>query len=148
MHTTSCCELKIMVAKKFDVEIKLQKVIISLHIDKNLYCSSHNHAFDYSDSIKPNIIVRSTEGQKVAKSYMPTAVNQNLQGVKWLDNRDALKDAEGTYLDSKAIYNAGWDFQKVNPDIRMKGAKEEWEIQLTKIYKTKVERFCLPKSKQ
>lgn len=61
-------------------------------------------------------------------------MNRNLQGVKWAGNRDALKDAGGTYLDLGAVHNAGGDFKKSNPDIRMKGAKEEWEMQLEYFY--------------
>ncbi len=34
----------------------------------------------------------------------------------------------------KAVNNAGGDFEKPNPDIRMRGAKEEWEIQLEDCY--------------
>ena len=34
----------------------------------------------------------------------------------------------------KAVYNAGGDFKNANSDIRMKGAKEEWEIQLEDCY--------------
>ncbi|MCJ1344194.1 hypothetical protein MMC31_002397, partial [Peltigera leucophlebia] len=134
MRTTPSCEMKMVMAKEFDAEIKLQKVTISLHTDKKSPCSSHNHTFDYSDSIKLNSAVRSAAGQEVAKGYTPAAVNRNLQGVKWAGNRDALKDAGGTYLDLKAVHNAGGDFRKANPDIRMKGAKEEWEIQLNDCY--------------
>lgn len=47
-------EMKIVIAKKFDEKIKLQKVIISLHKNKKLLYFSHNYIFDYSDSIKLN----------------------------------------------------------------------------------------------
>ena len=113
-----------VMAKEFNVEIKLQKVTILLHIDKKSPCSSHNLIFNFSDSIKLNSAVRSAAGQEVAKSYTPAAVNRNLQGVKWASKRDALKDVGGTYLDLKAIYNACGDFGKVNPNIRIKRAKE------------------------
>ena len=62
MRTTPNCEMKMIMAKKFDTEIKLQKVIILLHIDKKSPCSSHNHTFDYSDSIKLNSAVWLTAG--------------------------------------------------------------------------------------
>lgn len=130
MKITPCCEMKMVMAKEFDTKIELQKVTISLHTDRKSPCSSHNHTFDYSDSIKLNSAVWLTAGQEVAKGYTPAVVNRNLQGVKWAGNRDALKEAGGTYLDLKAVHNAGGDFKKTNPDIRMKGSKEEWEIQL------------------
>lgn len=137
---TPSCEMKMVMAKEFDVEIKLQKVTISLHIDKKSSCSLHNHTFDYSNSIKLNSAIWLAAGQEVAKSYTSAAVNRNLnlQRVKWAGNCDALKDAGGTYLDLKEVHNAGGDFKKANPNIRMKGAKEEWKIQL----------FCLPRLKQ
>ncbi len=103
--------------KEFDTEIKLQKVIISLHIDKKSPYSSHNHIFDYRNSIKLNSAIRSVASQEVAKDYIPTVVNRNFQGVKWAGNCDALKDAGETYLDLKAVHNAGGDFKKSNPNI-------------------------------
>lgn len=134
MRTTPSYEMKMVMAKEFDAEIKLQKVTISLHTDEKSPCSSHNHTFDYSDSIKLKSAVWLAVGQELAKDYTLAAVNRNLQRVKWAGNRDILKDVGGTYLDLKAVHNAGGNFRKANPDIQMKGAKEEWEIQLNDCY--------------
>ena len=114
IRTTPSCEMKMVMVKEFDAEIKLQKVTIS---DKKSPCSSHNHTFDYSDCIKLNSAIRSAAGQEVAKGYTSAVVNRNLLGVKWVGNRDALKDLGGTYLDLKAVHNAGGDFKKANLDI-------------------------------
>ena len=117
IHTTPSCEMKMVMVKEFDTEIKLQKVTISLHIDKKSPYSSHNHTFDYSNSIKLNSAIRSVVSQEVAKGYTPAVVNRNFQGVKWAGNCDALKDEGGTYLDLKAVHNVGGDFKKPNPNI-------------------------------
>lgn len=70
----------------------------------------------------------------MAKSYTPATVNRNLQGVKWVGNYNALKDVGDTYLNLKLLHNAGENFKKTNPDIRMKGAKKKWETQLSDCY--------------
>ena len=57
MRTTPNCEIKIVMAKEFDIEVKLQKIIIFLHINKKSPCFSQNHRFDYSDFIKLNSAV-------------------------------------------------------------------------------------------
>lgn len=58
-----------MIAKKFDTEIKLQKITISLYKDKKLLYSLKNHIFDYSDFIKLINACQSTKGQKATKSH-------------------------------------------------------------------------------
>lgn len=117
MRTTLSCEIKMVMTKEFDAEIKLLKITIFLHTDKKSLCTSYNHTFNYSDFIKLNSAIWSAEGQKVAKGYTPTVVNRNLQGIKWAGNRDALKDAGEIYLDLKIVYNTCGDFKKANPDI-------------------------------
>ena len=82
MYIIPSCEMKMVIAKEFDVEIKLQKVIIFLHKDKMSSCSSYNHTFDYNNSINLNSAVWLAKGQKVAKDYTPIAVNRNFQKVK------------------------------------------------------------------
>lgn len=57
MYITSSDKMKMVIAKEFDIEIKLRKVTILLHIDKKSSCSSHNYKFDYGDSIKLNSAV-------------------------------------------------------------------------------------------
>lgn len=69
----------------------------------------------------------------MAKIYTPATVNRNLQRVKWVGNYDALKNVGVTYLNLKVLHNAGEDFKKTNPDIRMKGAKEKCETQLSEL---------------
>ena len=75
MRTTPSCEMKMVMTKEFNAKVKLQKVTISLYIDKKSPCSSQNYEFDYSDSIKLNSAVWSATGQKIAKVYIPATVN-------------------------------------------------------------------------
>lgn len=96
MCITPSCKMKIVITKKFDREVRLQKVTISLHRDTKSFCSSYNHTFDYNDSIKLNSAIWSVASQKVAKSYTLATVKRNFQGVKWPDNYDILKDSRGT----------------------------------------------------
>lgn len=117
IYTTLSYEMKMVIAKKFDVEIKLQKVTISLYIDKKSPCSSHNHIFNYIDSIQLNSTVQSVAGQEVAKDYTPATVYRNLQRFKWADHHNLLKDVRDTYLDLKVIHNTDRDFKKANSDI-------------------------------
>lgn len=50
-----------------------------------------------------------------------------MQGVKWIRSLEALKDAGRTHLNLKAVHNADEEFKKANPDVRVMGAKEDWE---------------------
>ena len=36
-----------------------------------------------------------------------------------------IKRCKGTYLDLKAVYNAGGNFKKANLDLQIKGVREE-----------------------
>lgn len=98
---------------------------MSLHKDKKSACFIHNQLFDYSHFIKFKSEVRSRDWQEVAKRYTLIKVNQNLQKLKWVKNRDALKETDCTYLTLKGIHNAGRDFKKANLVIIIRGTKEK-----------------------
>lgn len=57
-----------VIIKKFDIEIKLQKVKISLYTNNRSPYLSYNDIFDYSDFIKLNSVIRLIAGQKLPKT--------------------------------------------------------------------------------
>lgn len=63
--------------KKFNIEIKLKKITISLHIDKKLSYFSYNYVFNNKDFIKLNIIIWLIISQKITNNYILTIVNKN-----------------------------------------------------------------------
>jgi hypothetical protein len=70
----------------------------------------------------------------MAKGYSAAVVNRTMQGVKWEGNLKTLKDAEGSHFDLMAFHNAGRNFKKVNPDVRIIGAKFHWGDQMNECF--------------
>ena len=124
MRVTAPCSRKLIMTKQFDEDGNLCTVTLNGHIDKKSATSDenshqHNHTLEYLDNIKVNSALKLTAGKKVAKSYTPAIVNQNMQRVvRWEKNLNALKDAGGSHFNSKTVYNADRSFKKRNPDTR------------------------------
>ena len=130
MRITPPCPMKLAMIKHFDESDNLLTVTLNCHVSKkNDAVNEHNHTLEYLDTIKINSAIKLSAGQEVAKGYTPAVVNRNMQGVKYGGNLEALKIAGGLHFDLKAVHNAGKGFKKLNPDIRILGAKEVWETQ-------------------
>ena len=97
---------------------------------KDVVCYEHNHTLEYLDTIKVNLKVKNAVAAEVAKRYRPSDINRNINGVKWVANKEALKDARGAHLNLKKINNAGATWKRQNTDMRIAGARIKWEEQL------------------
>ena len=97
--TDSCC-MKLAMVKRFDETTdNLISVKLSCHINKKLDSDSinqrqHNHTLKFLNSIKINSAIKLSADQEVAKGYTPTAMNRNMQKVRWTENYEALKQIE------------------------------------------------------
>lgn len=129
MRVTAPCSIQLVMNKQFDDSQNLLTVKLDCHTSQKS-SQVHNHTLEFLDSIKINSAIKLTAGKEVAKGYAPSVVNRNMQGVKWAANLETLKDAGGIHLNLKTVHNAGKDFKKSNPDVRIIGAKDEWEIQM------------------
>ena len=120
IRTVEACSMKLKMIKQFFDE--LVGVVLSRHQGRGKEsCLEHNHQFDYIDVIKINSAVKFTAANEVSKGYAPCDVNRNLQEVKWSSNKKALRKAGGLHLNLKGVHNAGANWKKTNPDIRLKG---------------------------
>ena len=131
---TVSCDMKLMMIKQFDSESSDNLLTVTLNRHEKSDCLEHNHTAEYLDTIKINSDVRLIAGQEVSKGYTPAVVNRNMQGVKWSSNFDALKNAGGINMNLMTVHNAGSGFKRINPDVRIMGANEEWTSQMNECF--------------
>lgn len=86
MRFTEFCFMKLAMIKRFDETTdSLVSVKLSCHINKKLDSSinqrQHNHTLEFSDGIKINSVLKTTADQKIAKGYISTAMNRNMQKI-------------------------------------------------------------------
>ncbi|MCJ1345134.1 hypothetical protein MMC31_003339 [Peltigera leucophlebia] len=133
IRTVEACGMKLNMYKTWKED---QLVCVTLSRNetksrgKDFVYYEHNHTLEYLDTIKVNSKVKNTVATEVAKGYRPSDISKNIKGVKWAADKKALEDAGGAHLDLKKIHNAGASWKHQNPDVRIIGARIQWEEQL------------------
>ena len=84
----------------------------------------------FLNSIKINFAIKLNADQKMIKKYTPTAMNRNMQKIRWTKNYEILKQTEKQNFNWKTMYNVEKNFKKNNPDARIRKAKNDWCDQL------------------
>ena len=133
-HRDVCtCVMRLKMVKTWDLQQApptLKSVQLSNHKARGKeVVKAHNHELGYVDQIKKNSKLMQVVGDEMGKGYEAANINDLIAGTKYEANRSALLEAGGQHLSRKDIHNAGRGWKKRNPDIRTKGAREEWQVQ-------------------
>jgi hypothetical protein len=88
--------------------------------------TEHNHDLDTLDREKRASIFRTTVAEEVSKGYKVSDVSRNARAVDRPQDRIALENAGGRWINLKDAHNASAVWKSNNPDGRTYGRREAW----------------------